>query len=145
MAVRLNIGLVDAAMKADMPMDDFQYYCVHAASTQHYVQIASGACDPYPIGVYQGNAASTRGDPVDICLFGPCIAKVATCALDATESCPIRVGHPLVCSPSGILVTAGSTDTMNAYALEPITTASTRANISIFWLGGFGTSPVASS
>ena len=46
MAIQGNIGLMPMAFKADEALDDYQYYCVYAASTAGYVARATGASAP---------------------------------------------------------------------------------------------------
>jgi hypothetical protein len=141
MAISRNMGVFDVAFKADTALDDYQYYCVAAASTQGYVKLATGGCNPHPIGVLQDNGASARGENCSVRLFGPTIAKVAAC--DTADSpCPILVGHFLTVSSSGTLVCAASVgEVAHAMALEAITTACSVANIEVFWYGIPGASP----
>ena len=145
MAVQSNIGLMPMAFKADEALDDYQYYCVYAASTAGYVARATGASAPHPIGVLQDNAASARGEAVAVAMFGPCIAKVAACGL-ANEACPIKVGDFLTVNTDGILNRAGSVgDLVSAMALEAITSSCYIANIHVFWYGVPGASATESS
>lgn len=145
MAISRNMGLMNVAFKADTALDDYQYYCVAAASTQGYVKRATGACNPDAFGVLQDNGASAAGENVSVCLFGPTIAKVAACD-NAGNSCPILVGHHLTVGSGGYMLCAGSVgDVVVARALEPITTASAWANIEVFFFGIPGASPGAAA
>lgn len=144
MATARNIGLVSAPFYADVALDDYQYYCVRAASTANYAALATGASDPHPLGVVQDNNASARGEAVQVVLFGPCVAKVAAC--DAADSpSPIKVGDYLQVSSSGTLVRSGSEVVANAMALEAITTACRVANIEVFWFGPLAPCVLAAS
>lgn len=145
MAISKNIGVISMPMKADLALDDYQYYCVYAASTAGYVGLSTGSSAPHPIGVLQTNAASARGEAVEVGVFGPMIAKVAACGM-ANEACPIKVGDFLTTGTSGYLMRAGSVGfTTQAMALEPITSSCYVANIHVFWYGIPGASPLESS
>jgi len=144
MATAQNIGLISAPFYADTALDDYQYYCVAAASTAQYVKLATGASEPYALGVNLGNNASARGETTEVCLFGPTIAKVAACGA-AGEACPIGVGDFLIVDTNGFLVRAGSDCLANAMALEAITSSCYVANINVFWFGPIAPCVVGSS
>lgn len=134
MTTRHNMGLVSAPFFADEDLADKQYYCVRAASTKGYVSLANGASEQVPLGILQGNSGSTRGETVEVGLFGTMTAKVAACD-DAGNVCPIAIGYSLMCSSSGTLFRSGSLEVANAMALEDLSTGCAVANIEVFFYG----------
>ena len=55
MANYRDIGISDAAFIADVDLTQKQYYFVQCASTQGNVGVATGTCNPIPIGVLQNS------------------------------------------------------------------------------------------
>ena len=135
MATAKNDGILPVPFFADENLASYQYYCAATASTAGYVILATGACEPVPIGVIQDNNASNIGEAVSVKMFGITKANVAACDL-ADNACPIRPGLRLTTNPSGRLCRAGSDEMAVAMSLGSISTACRVADIEVFFFGG---------
>lgn len=132
MANLKDMGIYDVTFKADQDLSAYQYFVVEAASSNGYVQLATGSSGPAPIGVVQVDTASNIGDPVALRMFGPTKAWVAA-ATSAGTACDVATGDYLgLKGASGYLCWSGIGAAVNARALEPITTGC--AFINVFFL-----------
>lgn len=137
MATVHNAGMLSIPMKADEPLDDYQYYVAAlVASAPGFVDLATTGCTPHVFGVIQDNNASAASANVSIGVFGPMVAKVAACD-NAGNTCAISPGDYLRVASTGYLVKAGSVgDIPCARALGKIGSACYIGNIEVFWFGG---------
>ena len=68
MATYKDMGITDVAFYADGDLTLAQYYHVTVASTAGYVKVATGACNPAPLGVLQN--APSAGQEARVRLLG---------------------------------------------------------------------------
>lgn len=137
-----DINLLGATFKADTDLSSYQYYIVMAASVDGYVKLCTGASDPTPMGVLQDDVGDIVGDGIEVCMLGPCKAKVAACDVGG-EACPIGHWDALVCASGGQLMRAGSNSAVNAYSMQSLSTGS--AILNIFYMGPNSSCSVAAS
>jgi len=122
-----NDGILPVTFAADADLSDYQYYAVMPASTAGYVKLATGASDPFPLGIVQTDDADTVGDAVPVKMFGATKAQVS-CAVS-----PVGYGDFLKVSASGDLVVSGSETVYNARALEALSSGC--GVIEVYWMG----------
>jgi len=135
MAKTFDDGILPIGQYADADMSSYQYHAVIAASTTDYVKLASGASDPYPLGIQQDDDANAVGLAVSVKTFGFTKAVVHALVEGGGTACDIDPGHRLLSGSDGHLYYS-SCGIANAVAWE--TLASGSAIINVFWLGPGG-------
>jgi hypothetical protein len=146
MAKTFDDGRIPLPFKADVNLSSYQYYCVTlTASAADYVELATAASDPTPIGVLQDNTGTSQGQPVSVVVMGPTKAYVSACDIDG-NACPIQPGDALVCGSDGTLFRAGSKGYFyNARAFGAISTACNLEVIPVMFYGGMAACAMAAS
>lgn len=81
MAAYRDLGIADVTFVADVDLTQKQYYFVQAASTQGNVGVATGTCNPIPIGVLQNSPS--LGQEAQVRMVG--ITKLV-CIVDGNGS-----------------------------------------------------------
>ena len=76
MATARNIGIADIAFTADADLTLGQYHAVTVASTVGNVKLATGACNPTPLGVLQNSPSA--GQEAQVRMLGPSKLFVVT-------------------------------------------------------------------
>lgn len=143
MAKTFSDGILPIGQYADVDMSSYQYHAVTAASTgTDYVGLATGACDPYPLGIQQDDDADAAGLAVSVKTFGFTKAVVHALVEGGATACDIDAGHRLLSGSDGHLYYS-SCGLANAVAWEALSTGS--AILNVFWLGPGGACAYAAS
>ena len=131
MAKTFMDGILPISQYAAEDLSGKQYYAVRGGSINDYVDLATGASNPAPLGIVQDDDADTVGDAVSLKAFGFTKAVVAACTIGGA-ACDIDAGHKLQSGSDGKLYYAAC-GLANAIAWE--TLASGSAILNVFWLG----------
>jgi len=95
-----SFGIAPAPFKADEDLENFQWHLVKAASTSGNVASATGACNPFPIGVLINSPSA--GQEATVVMLGPTKCKVRANACDLSFGRFLTPGSNAVLEPTAV-------------------------------------------
>lgn len=101
------------SFRADVDMNNYQYKFVCAASTAGYVKLATGASNPFPIGVIQNDPRP--GEEAVVMITG--VSKVAA-------SAPVAYGSWISCGSASARGEYAGGSSIQGMALEALASGS---------------------
>ena len=76
MANYRDLGISDAAFTADVDLTQKKYYFVKCASTTGNVEVATGTCNPVPLGILQNSPSLGQEAQVRVLGFSKLVCEV---------------------------------------------------------------------